>query len=260
MQLTDSLAWIGFTSSTGPAGGDMHGITSFSFEYVSSLSANVSVVSGLVPTQAGALSTFLIQSFDVFQHPYPFGGAAVNVTFLGAQPEQQSFTVTDFQNGTYAVSFNCTNSAVTQMEVTLGGIPIQNSPFAVQIVAGDVDSRFGQFSGANTYARAGTPATVNFLVFDRFLNPTNATCSFANSTLSGTPGSIDLQNPILSATGIWSITYVASKVGGKHFFFFVPFKEKLNTQYRVLLDRCRQRCSVCESGSKCCYMFFFFLH
>ncbi len=213
LELSDSQAWIGFTSSTGSAGGDLHAITSMYFEYVSDLAPGNSVMFGLGGVVAGVTGTFQIQSIDQFSHPYPFGSASVNVTFVGALPGQQSFSVLDNGNGTYVVTFACTSSAVTSLDVTMNGIPIKDSPFPLQVVAAAVDSSMGQFSGANTFARAGVPSVVNLLVFDRFGNPTNASCTFENSTLSGNAGSIALENPVLTATGVWSITYTASKVG-----------------------------------------------
>lgn len=217
----------------GPDGGDMHAISSMYFEYVSSLSPGSSTASGLTPTEAGAAGSFVVTSIDEFLHPYPFNGFPVNVSFLGAAPEQQTFGAVSLGNGTYLVTFNCTTSAASAVAVLLNGTAIAGSPFAVQIVPGPVEPLLGQFAGANTFARAGVPAVVRLLVFDRFGNPTNATVSFAGTTLSGNAGSISLNNPVLTATGEWSFQFTASKVGGEtlvfHSLFLKPSFLKKNT-------------------------------
>jgi hypothetical protein len=207
MQLAGSLAWIGFTASTGPQGGVQHSILGMYYEYLSSLAPSNSLAVGFTPTEAGALGTFEIISVDEYGHVYPFGGFPVNVTFADAAGNQQSFSADAGPGGNYTIGFNCTTTASKSVNVTLNGIPISGAPFAIKIVAGPVDASLGSFGGANTYARAGVPATVQFLVFDRFGNPTNANCSFSGSTLANNVTSINLGPGTLTGTGAWSFTF-----------------------------------------------------
>jgi hypothetical protein len=229
--LTNGLAYVGFTASTGSQGGDRHAITSMAFDYLSALAPGSSAAAGVQPNQtAGAVGTFTLQAFDEFGHPYPFGGAAVLVNFSAVtDPDQLTYVVTDLKNGNYSVSFNITLAASGDLEVTMDGVLVKGMPTALQIVAGAVDAKWGNFSGALTYAEAGQSAQVTFLVFDHYRNPTSAPCSFTGTTLSNNVSSIDLGTPKETSPGQWSFTFVAKHTG--HYFWNVvvngvPFAEQ----------------------------------
>lgn len=215
LKLTDSLGFIGFTSSTGPQGGDVHMVNAVYFEYYSALAQAKSTQSGLVDTTAGSLNTVTIQAVDEFGHPYPFGGSVVTAAMTLAK-DQFTFNVTDGNNGVYTMVWNSTFAAADSMAIILDGIPISGSPFAVAVAAVDVDPKQCNTSGTTTYGLPGAQSDFTINVFDRFRNPTPLPVSFAGSTLKGAAGEITIQgltDPTVLAPGVYGLSFVPSLVG-----------------------------------------------
>ena len=217
LELSTSLAFIGFTASTGPAGGDAHNIGSLNFEFLSVLSPAKSTVSSLAPSVvAGANTTFYINSVDEFGHPYPFGKATVDVSLANCGPNIGPPPI-DFGNGTYSVTVNCETASADKVSVSLNGVDVQGSPFSLLVAPGAVDPAKGKATGDITLTRACVSSTVVVFVYDKFDNPTNSSCSFEGSSLTLSPGgnneTITLGKAVNSALGQWTFDYTAKMVG-----------------------------------------------
>ncbi len=220
LQLQSALAYIGFTASTGRNGGDRHAIVAMSYEYMSNLAPANCLVQNLSATQiAGELGTFSIVSFDEYLHPYPFCGANLTLSFADVTDPSRFNFVHFCVDGVYSITFNVTLASIDLLGVLINGVAVQGSPFPVTVTAGAVFPPLTNATGAITYAEAGQTFVAVMLVYDRYGNPSEGAASFANTTLSGSAGSINLGFPADTGVGQWSFTYTPVLTG--HYFWDV---------------------------------------
>lgn len=166
--LNDSLAWLGFTASTGPAGGDVHTIEALFYEYYSNLAPARSTFSGLVSVPAGQLQNVTVNAVDEFGHPYPYGGSALTVALRNATTTQFTYHVFDFANGTYTIQWSSTYAVNDSMVIQMDGADISGSPAAVEVTPLAVEPAQCNTTGSVTYGEAGTVSSFSIHVFDKY--------------------------------------------------------------------------------------------
>lgn len=216
LALNNSLAWVGFSASTaGNSGGDGHEILQADFVYFSNLDATKSVVQGLpASVPAGQATTFVINAVDEYGHPYPFGGATIGATVQKATaPGQFQFTVNDFTNGTYSITFNDTLAAEDSLNITMNGVPVNGAPFALSVTPLQADPQRSVFGDDVTTGIAGTVYNLVISVFDVYGNPTPDAISIDGTTLSGDAGNITLSPPQNVSLGVWNVSYTPMLAG-----------------------------------------------
>jgi hypothetical protein len=220
LELNNSLAWVGFTSSTGTDHGDVHIINSFWYTYQSVLNSSLSTVSGLGNNTAGSLQTVTVQSVDEFGHPYPFGSQSVlSAAMAVANASQFTYTWKFVSDGVFQLIWNSTLATDDHMTISIDGVPIKDAPFAVTVTAIDVDPAQCTYTGSVTYGLAGQNTTFQIHTFDKYGNPTASNVTFAGSTLVGVNGTADnitisnLADPVSKAIGVWELSFLPTKVG-----------------------------------------------
>lgn len=125
---------------------------------------------GVVSGVAGYQSQFVVTVRDRWGNQ--LRNNDFNLTVVSLAPRRVAGSVLRFGNGTALVVYTPESAGVNHLSVTIAGLPIAGSPFAVQVADGDTRANTSTASGQALYAAmAGQPAAIIVQAKDRYLNP-----------------------------------------------------------------------------------------
>jgi YVTN family beta-propeller protein len=141
---------------------------------------------------AGQQASLVITARDQFGHPVNQGGAAINATLQsGSANEGLSLSVTDSAAvegtpGIYTVTYTPTASGTDLISLTLNGVTMSGSPFALSVNPGPVNATTSTATVPGTVT-AGIPTAIVVQGRDAAGNPVNAGGATVTATITGGP-------------------------------------------------------------------------